>query len=61
MKNLIKRIKMKYFSTITLIKQRDRLKEELQQSHRFVPPGHFYSPIPSVDEIKQNVEKNGRG
>lgn len=36
-----------------------RLSDELSMYRRqqFVPPGHFYSPIPSLDEIMQNEEK----
>ena len=31
--------------------------KEERENYRFVPPGHYYSPIPSLDEIKQNEEK----
>lgn len=37
--------------------ERDRLRAELdtlQQYFRFVPPGHFYSPIPSLDEVRRD-------
>ncbi len=27
------------------------------KSYKFVPPGHFYSPIPSIEEIKQDEKK----
>jgi predicted O-methyltransferase YrrM len=37
--------------------ERDRLKAELDYVNRFVPPGHFYSPIPSLEEVRQNEER----
>ena len=38
---------------------RNRLSSECDQFNQalFVPPGHFYSPIPSVDEIKKDEAK----
>lgn len=36
------------------IAERDKLRSELNV---FVPSGHFYSPIPAIDEIKQDEEK----
>jgi len=51
-------------STLPYIKhyvsERDRLRHELnswQKNHLFVPPGHFYSPIPSMEEIKNDETK----
>lgn len=29
----------------------------LKQNSLFVPPGHFYSPIPSIQDIKQNEDR----
>lgn len=29
----------------------------LREGYKFVPPGHFYSPIPSIDDIKKAQEK----
>lgn len=47
-----------------LEKERDELKghlfrmskenEELQKYKTWAPPGHFYSPIPSIEDIKQH-------
>ncbi|NTV13529.1 MAG: class I SAM-dependent methyltransferase [Desulfobulbaceae bacterium] len=40
-----------------IVSERDQLQAELvalKGSYSFVPPGHFYSPIPSLDEIKQD-------
>jgi hypothetical protein len=37
--------------------ERDQLYSELMELRgtlRFVPPGHFYSPIPSLDEVKRD-------
>lgn len=37
--------------------QYKELKKELQNyKTQFVPPGHFYSPIPSIEDIKQREE-----
>ncbi len=57
MKNLIKKIVTKLSPIMVIIKERGRLMRELRQKYQFVPPGHFYSPIPSIDEIKQDEEK----
>lgn len=42
-----------------LTQERDRLQQELSDLQRrlFVPPGHFYSPIPSLDEVRERAEK----
>ena len=43
-----------------LVGERDRLRRErddLLWDHRFVPPGHFYSPIPSLEEIGRDAAK----
>jgi hypothetical protein len=40
-----------------LVRERERLKTELaaaRQSATFVPPGHYYSPIPSLDEVRRD-------
>ena len=29
----------------------------LREAHQFVPPGHFYSPIPSLVDIRQNESR----
>jgi Methyltransferase domain len=50
------------------IRERDALREELSRVHievpapmggarQFVPPGHFYSPIPSLDEVRARAER----
>lgn len=53
MKKVINSILKKIPPTKKLLEQ----KEELKILKRFFPPGHFYSPIPSVDEIKKNENK----
>lgn len=40
-----------------LRRERDRLKAELDYVNRFVPPGHFYSPIPSLEEVRRDEER----
>lgn len=43
-----------------IVSERDKLHSELvalKKNQRFVPPGHFYSPIPSLDEIKRDESK----
>ena len=41
-----------------LIVERDSLAHELDEvlkHHRFVPPGHFYSPLPSLEEVSRDA------
>ena len=41
-------------------KERDALRREVQrwqQLHRFVPPGHFYSPMPAVADIERDAAR----
>lgn len=40
-----------------LISELDKLLSEQGKNYLFVPPGHFYSPIPSLDEIKRDESK----
>lgn len=43
-----------------IVSERDRLYLELEvlkRDMRFVPPGHFYSPIPSLEEIQKDESK----
>lgn len=43
-----------------IISERDALRSEigtLRKNIGFVPPGHFYSPIPSIDEVRKNEAK----
>jgi methyltransferase family protein len=43
-----------------IISERDKLRCELDvltRNLRFVPPGHFYSPIPSLEEIRRDESK----
>lgn len=43
-----------------MIEERDRLFSENRKFGKqvpFVPNGHFYSPIPSIDEIRQNEDR----
>ncbi len=40
-----------------LVTERDRLQRQVSDLHRayqFAPPGHFYSPIPSLDEVRRD-------
>jgi len=37
--------------------ERDQLKTERDQLKTWVPPGHFHSPIPSIDEVKHKEER----
>jgi hypothetical protein len=39
----------------SLVEERDRLHDELtawKRHLRYVPPGHFYSPIPNLDQVR---------
>jgi hypothetical protein len=50
MNNLLKKVAL-------LVPPIKRLKDELdsmREGYRYVPPGHFYSPIPSIEEVKGN-------
>lgn len=41
----------------SLVKERDQLHNQVtawKRHLRYVPPGHFYSPIPNLDEIREN-------
>lgn len=38
--------------SLSLAQERDQLRKPL-----FVPPGHFYSPIPSLDDVRANEER----
>lgn len=40
-----------------LRRERDRLRAQLDYVNRFVPPGHFYSPIPSLEDVRRNEER----
>lgn len=35
----------------------ENLKAALDKYHIFVPPGHFYSPLPSLDEVRQDEQR----
>ena len=55
MKQIIKNVakNVPYLKSIVLkAEERDSLMKSL-----YVPPGHFYSPIPSIEEIKKNESK----
>lgn len=39
------------------IAERDKLLSEIAALKRFVPPGHFFSPIPSLDEIRKDESR----
>jgi hypothetical protein len=43
-----------------IVSERDMLHSELvalKRNLRFVPPGHFYSPIPSIEDIRRDESK----
>ena len=43
-----------------IVSERDKLHSELvalKKNLRFVPPGHFYSPIPSLDDVQRDEAK----
>lgn len=37
-----------------LIEENGQLKAELNELNKFAPIGHFYSPVPSLDEVRKN-------
>lgn len=39
------------------VSERDALVSELKALKRFAPPGHFFSPIPSLDEIRKDESR----
>ena len=39
------------------VSERDNLLSELQALKRFAPPGHFLSPIPSLDEVRKDESR----
>lgn len=51
MKLLLKKIFKKLPPIKRLLQERDSLKQERDLYFKFVPPGHFYSPIPSTDDV----------
>jgi len=53
MKNIIKNLP--YIRQLRL--QIDQLQRELQQWRTWRPPGHFYSPIPNLAEVRAHEEK----
>jgi hypothetical protein len=40
-----------------LVAERDKLLSEVEALKRFAPPGHFFSPIPSLDEIRKDESR----
>jgi predicted O-methyltransferase YrrM len=32
-------------------------RDELRRAYGFVPPGHFYSPLPSLDDVRRDAER----
>jgi predicted O-methyltransferase YrrM len=44
-------------SIVALEEERDRLRAELAHWKTWMSPGHFYSPIPSLDEIRAREEE----
>lgn len=57
MKKALKNIVEKLPILSSIVHEMNQLRIELKELKRFVPPGHFYSPIPSLDEIRQNEKK----
>ena len=56
MKTAIKKLPM----LNKIVSERDKLHAELvalKKTMRFAPPGHFYSPIPSLDDIRKDEAK----
>lgn len=57
LKSLVKRIPL----LKDIVLERDALKSELtslrKEYNQFVPPGHFYSPIPDINQIKKDANK----
>jgi len=53
MKSIVRRLP--YVCQVFL--ERDELKAELTKYNTWVPPGHFYSPIPSLTEIRSCEER----
>lgn len=35
-------------------RERDRLEMEMRRSFGYVPPGHFYSPIPNLEDVRKD-------
>jgi len=57
MKRLIKEVARKLLPLKRVFLERDALRDELQKYKQFVPPGHYYSPIQSIDDIKSEEER----
>jgi hypothetical protein len=55
--DLIKKLRTKLSPIMSLVKKKGDFLPNLRQIYKFVPPGHFYSPIPSIDEIRMDEEK----
>lgn len=54
MKQIIKGLVKRIPPLKRLVQERDEARELLNKLS--VPPGHFYSPFPSIDEVKENEE-----
>jgi len=52
MEGLVKYIVNRIPSLQRVITERLHLRAELERYKTWVPPGHYYSPIPSLDEVK---------
>lgn len=59
MRQIIKSLAERIPAIRHLLQERDELKASLEELKKstWVPPGHFYSPIPSIQEIRENEEK----
>jgi predicted O-methyltransferase YrrM len=59
MLKVLKRASRKLPLIKSIILERDKLHSELtaiKGNFAFAPPGHYYSPIPSIEEVKRNEE-----
>jgi hypothetical protein len=58
--NALKSVIKRFPIVRELVSERDKLHSELaalKSRVQFAPPGHFYSPIPSLDEIRRDESK----
>jgi hypothetical protein len=59
MRQIIKDLAKNIPSIKRLVEERNELRDALEglKKSLWVPPGHFYSPIPSIDEVRRNEER----
>src|SRR3954464_10730187 len=56
MLGVIKSAVIRHPAVKEILSERDTLRVQLSRQG-FVPPGHFYSPIPSLDEVRKDDER----